>query len=214
MPETGSQTAPAGASLRAFIALPLPDAVRDDLGGLQRALARRIPQGAARWTKPQGIHLTLKFLGETPVSRLAEAESALAVVARNVPAFSFALGTVGCFPHFRRPRVVYVGILEPSGRLSRLHGAIEEALGRICFSPEARRFTPHLTLGRVNRRASRDAAARVGQVVESTAFVSRVEISANRFELIRSVLRPTGAEYTVLSAFPLRNVEPTTSAVG
>jgi 2'-5' RNA ligase len=214
MPDTGSRTAPAEASLRAFVAVPLPDAIRDALGDLQGDLDRRLPQGAVRWTKPQGIHLTLKFLGETPVSRLAAAETALAVIARNAPAFSCAIGPVGCFPNFSRPRVVYVGVVEPSGRLSRLHGAIEEALGRISFPPEARRFTPHLTLGRVNRRASRDAAARVGQVVESTAFDSRVEVSADRFELIRSVLRPTGAEYTVLSAYPLRQVAPPTSAVG
>ncbi len=190
--------------VRAFIAVPLPDTLLDSLGALQRTLERRVPAGSVRWVRPQGIHLTLKFLGDTPTHRLPDIEAALRAIARHAPAFDLSVAGTGCFPNSRRPRVIWVGLEEPSGRLERLQLAIEEAMEVVGFPPEGRGFRPHLTLGRTNRRATRAQTAGIGEAVTSTALTDLGDVLAGRIALIRSVLKPTGAEYTTLSEFPLQ----------
>ena len=189
--------------VRAFIAAPLPDTLLDSLGALQRTLERRVPAGRVRWVRPEGIHLTLKFLGDTPTHRLPDIEAALRAVARHAPAFDLGVAGTGCFPNPSRPRVIWVGLGEPSGRLERLQLAIEEAMDVAGFPQEGRRFRPHLTLGRVNRRATPAEAAAIGEAVTSTAPTNLGNMFGDRIALIRSVLKPTGAEYTTLSQFPL-----------
>jgi 2'-5' RNA ligase len=190
--------------IRAFIAVPLPPSLLEELARLQRELERQIPPRSVRWVQPGSIHLTFKFLGDTSVERLPELEQALKAVARNAPICAFTVGGLGCFPNPHRPRVVWVGVEEPTGRLAAVQDAVEEAMAPFGYEPEGRGFEPHLTLGRVGRKASRGDAARVGQVVASTEVGQLAEVAADRFELIHSVLRPTGAEYTVLAEFPLR----------
>jgi 2'-5' RNA ligase len=190
-------------TIRAFIAIPLPDSLLRQLTSLQRRLGEQMPQRSVRWVRTEGIHLTLKFLGDTPTDELPGIRQALTAVARNAPASTFTVGGIGCFPNTRRPRVVWVGVQEPTGRLAVLQDAIEEVMAPFGFKPEGRGFTPHLTLGRVGRKARRDEAARVGEVVAGTEVGRLAEVAADRFELIRSVLKPTGAEYTTLEVFVL-----------
>jgi 2'-5' RNA ligase len=190
--------------IRAFIAVPLPGSLLDELTSLQRRLKRCVPERSVRWVRPEGIHLTLKFLGDTPVDKLEQIEQALAAVARNAPSCVFTVGELGCFPNPRRPRVVWVGVQEPTGRLAAVQDAVEEVMAPLGYKPEGRGFNPHLTLGRIGRRASRDDATRVGEVVTSTDVGQLAEVAADSFDLIRSVLKPTGAEYSTLAEFPLR----------
>jgi 2'-5' RNA ligase len=156
-----------------------------------------------RWGRPEGIHLTLKFLGDTPADRLPEIRHALTAVARHAPPCTFTVGELGCFPNPRRPRVVWVGVQEPTGRLAVLQDAIEEVMAPLGYPPEGRGFTPHLTLGRTRRGTSSSDVAQVGEVVTKTEVGSLGEVSAAHFALIRSVLKPTGAEYTPLEEFLL-----------
>jgi 2'-5' RNA ligase len=190
-------------TIRAFIAVPLPDSLLEQLTALQRQLKKRVPERSVRWVRPEGIHLTLKFLGDTPTEKLPKIERALAEVARHAPACTFTVGELGCFPNPRRPRIVWIGVQEPTGRLAALQDAIEEVMAPFGYEPEGRGFTPHLTLGRVQRKVSRSDAARVGEVVTSTEVGQLAEVPADRFALIRSLLKPTGAEYTALAEFPL-----------
>jgi 2'-5' RNA ligase len=94
-------------------------------------------------------------------------------------------------------------VQEPTGRLAVLQDAIEEVMVPFGYEPEGRGFTPHLTLGRVGRKTSRSDVVQVGEVVSATEVGKLAEVAADRFELIRSVLRPTGAEYTTLETFVL-----------
>ena len=155
-------------TIRAFIAVPLPHPLLRKLGALQRKLERQMPPRSVRWVRPEGIHLTLQFLGDTNVDRIPDIERALAVVARHAPACTFAVGRLGCFPNPCRPRVIWVGVEEPTGRLARLRDAIEEVMAAFGYEPEGRRFAPHLTLGRVHRRASRGDAAEIGELIVRT----------------------------------------------
>ena len=200
-------------TVRAFIAIPLPAPLLEKISAVQRQLEKRVSPHSVRWVHVEGIHLTLKFLGDTPTDKLPAIRQALAAVARLAPACTFAVGGLGCFPNPRRPHVVWVGVHEPSGRLVALQDSIEEVMAPLGYAPEERGFTPHLTLGRVQQRASSGDAARIGEVVASTQVERLAEVSADHFALIRSVLKPTGAEYIVLEEFLLgkgRNTEHAT----
>ncbi|MCX7682779.1 MAG: RNA 2',3'-cyclic phosphodiesterase [Anaerolineae bacterium] len=190
--------------IRAFIAIPLPALLLGELASLQRRLEDQMPPRCVRWVRPEGIHLTLKFLGDTPVDRLPDIGRALKSIAQDFPRHTFAVAGMGCFPDLRRPRVVWVGVRDVDGHLGSLQKAVEEAMIPFGFAREGRAFTPHLTLGRVGERVSSRDVARVGEVVAATEAGLLGEVTADRFALFRSELKPTGAEYTVLEEFPLR----------
>jgi 2'-5' RNA ligase len=190
--------------IRAFIAIPLPHPLLDQLTALQRQLEAQVPSRSVRWTQPEGIHLTLKFLGDTSTDKLPDIKQALTAVARHAPSCAFTVEGLGCFPNPRRPRVVWAGVEEPTGWLEVLQDAVEEAMTHFGYERERRSFSPHLTLGRVNRRVSRGDAAQVGEAVARATVGVLGEVLVDRFDLIRSVLKPTGAEYTTLEEFALR----------
>jgi 2'-5' RNA ligase len=193
-------------TVRAFVAIPLPAPLLERLDDLQRRLEKLVPRRSVRWVRAAGIHLTLKFLGDTPTARLPAIEQALAAVARNAPACAFTVAGLGCFPNSRRPRVVWVGVEEPTGRLAGLRDAVEEVVTPLGYEREGRAFRPHLTLGRVQRNASRRDIAEVGEVVARTSVETLGRASSARFALVRSILKPTGAEYTILKEYQLREI--------
>jgi len=188
---------------RLFVAVPLPGLVVKRLGGVQQRLRGKLPERSVRWVQAEGIHLTLKFLGDTPRDKIPTIEGALKVVARNAPACQLSVGGLGCYPSPRRPRVVWVGVEEPTGRLKALWRAVEEAMTSIGYQPERHGFSPHLTLGRVRRGASRGDLQQIGDAIAGARVEGLATVDADTFELIRSVLKPSGAEYTTLASFPL-----------
>lgn len=189
--------------IRAFIAIPLPEDVLDQLGRLQRKLEVDLPPGSIRWVDREGIHLTLKFLGDTERKKLPEITAALSAVAHHAPPCTLTVTGLGCFPNPRRPRVLWVGMEEPTGRLAALQDAIEEVMIPFGYERERRGFHPHLTLGRVRRRVSHEDKEAIGQLIQVTKLDTLAEFEAEHFALIRSVLRRTGAEYTDLETFQL-----------
>jgi 2'-5' RNA ligase len=190
-------------SVRLFIAIELPEELKGVLTEIGRELEARIPSRTVRWVKPSAMHLTLVFLGETPVTRLEDIKEAMASAAAKVPETSFRAIGLGCFPNSRRPRVVWVGVEEPARNLERIKRALDEELEPLGFKPEKKSFAPHLTLGRVNRRASHQDTTKLGQVIESATLQDVGGVDVTHIHLIRSDLRPTGAVYTVLASFPL-----------
>jgi 2'-5' RNA ligase len=185
--------------VRTFIAIELDETINAALTDLQEQLKAKAPRGSVRWVRPEGIHLTLKFLGDVPVSRIEVVEQTLAQACAGFPAFSFSVGELGCFPNPRRPRVVWVGVQEESGTLKRLQKAVEDGMAKLGFAPEGRRFHAHLTLGRTQRRASSGDVRRLGQLVSETDIGELGQMEARAVSLIKSDLRPTGAVYTRLA---------------
>jgi len=114
----------------------------------KRACRRACPQ-AIRWTQPDNIHLTLKFLGDTPPQQVEPVKAALYAAAAGFAPFELAIGGLGCFPHIRSPRVVWVGIQPLPRPLAGLQHALDLQLSRLGFTRETRAFAPHLTIGRV-----------------------------------------------------------------
>jgi 2'-5' RNA ligase len=189
--------------IRTFIAIELDETINAALTDLQEQLKAKVPRNSVRWVRPEGIHLTLKFLGDVPVNRIEEVERALTQACAGFPAFSFSVRGLGCFPNPRRPRVVWVGVQEESRTLKRLQKAIEDGMEKLGFAPERRKFHAHLTLGRVRRRTSSGDVRRLGQLVEETDIGLLGQMEARAVSLIKSDLRPTGAVYTQLAAVKL-----------
>ena len=189
--------------IRTFIAIKLDETINAALADLQGQLKAKVPQGSVRWVKPEGIHLTLKFLGDVPANRIEDVKRALIQACAGFPAFSFSVGGLGCFPNPRRPRVVWVGVQEESGTLKRLQKAIEDGMEKLGFAPEGRRFHAHLTLGRTQRRASSGDVRRLGQLVSEAEIGPLGQMEARAVSLMKSDLKPTGAVYTQLAAAKL-----------
>ena len=134
--------------IRAFIAVELPPAVREAVEGVVRELRSGIGDGV-RWVRPEGVHLTLKFLGDIDAGSVPAVSRAMAQCAASAAPFDLFLEGVGVFPNARRPRVIWIGLggaLEP---LLALQHSIDRELEGLGFARERRPFTPHLTLGRV-----------------------------------------------------------------
>jgi 2'-5' RNA ligase len=130
-----------------FIAAELDAALRRRLGEVQQAL-RDIPL-PVRWVRPEGIHVTFKFLGEADAGRLPAIEAALERGAARSAPFRLQTGGLGTFPDRGQPRVLWVGLGGDLAAAAVLHGALESEFGPLGFAKEGREFRPHLTLGRV-----------------------------------------------------------------
>jgi 2'-5' RNA ligase len=187
------------ATLRTFIAIDLDRELRETLARLQSRLRQEVAPRSVRWVRPEGIHLTLKFLGDTSEEQAEQVKEAVACATREVSAFAFTVGGLGCFPNTRRPRVVWVGLHEPTGTLRLLRNAIEREVAPLGFPTEKRPFSPHLTLGRVHRRASKSEVRELGEIIAASAIGDIDEMDVTEVCYIKSDLRPSGAVYTTLS---------------
>jgi 2'-5' RNA ligase len=187
-----------GEILRTFIAIELDEPLRLALRSVQDQLKRGAPPGSVKWVGPDGIHLTLKFLGDTPGSRVTEIETALQAACVGLGPFEFTVEGRGCFPNFRRPRVVWVAVREKSGTLARLQAAVERCIAPLGWPAEERSFSPHLTLGRVSKGADDRTVAAVGQAVEKSVVEQIGLQPVTAVSLMQSDLRPTGAVYSRL----------------
>ena len=189
--------------VRSFVAIDLPETMRGTLETISEELRRQVPHGSVRWTRISGIHLTLKFLGDVAEGDLSELEVALAQAGQWHVPFTCTVGGLGCFPGVRKPRVVWIGVREPTGSLAALQRDIDESLAPFGFQPEKRGFHPHLTLGRIKRHVRANDQRRVGEVIAATGVGDLGQIRIKSFRLMRSDLRRDGAVYTSLSIVSL-----------
>jgi RNA 2',3'-cyclic 3'-phosphodiesterase len=182
---------------RLFIAIDLSPDVRRWLEKARSVLEPGMPAGAVRWVDPQGIHITLKFLGEVAVKRIDGVRAAMDQAVAGLSPFSLTVEGLGCFPNTARPRVVWAGVrVEP--KLIGIQKRLEDILSATGFPREHRAFSPHLTLGRVKDGANENQLQRIGTAVESARMETPAGMEAGGLCLFRSILRPSGAEYSVL----------------
>ena len=184
--------------IRSFVAIELPREATDYLAATQVRLQDMDRGRAARWVHPESIHLTLKFLGEVPETRMASIYDAVHRGCLEHTPFSVTLVGLGCFPNTRRPRVVWAGVREASGALERLQEDLDRHLVSLGFPPETRAFRPHLTLARVRQNATFAEAEALGQAVVALHSEQTVDIWVQSVHVMHSELDPTGAVYTSL----------------
>jgi 2'-5' RNA ligase len=195
--------------MRLFIALDLPPEARQAAAEVTRELKS---SGAdVKWVKLDLMHLTLKFLGETPKDQVPEIKAALERACQGKPGFDLAIKGCGAFPANKKPQVVWLGLEGQVERLKDLAAAIEGDMELLGFPPERRAFKAHLTLGRLRKGPKR--GGRGGKAGGSTVPLSRAiaaltdfqgpAFKADKVVLMKSTLTPAGPIYEPLAEFEL-----------
>jgi len=188
--------------MRSFVAIDLPEPIKAAISDEQHAqrAAAALSSGCnkdIKWTRAEGIHLTLKFLGEISAQQVAQVTQALAGLGSLEP-FVLQVKGFGFFPDARRPRVLWVGVEAPPA-LGQLADRVETAMNRLGFAAEGRTFSPHLTLARFN--ASRPRPELVALLEPKSGLIlGGFEVS--EFFLFESRLSSSGAHYQKLARFP------------
>lgn len=193
--------------MRAFLAIDLPENIRAALGRKQAELRHSLvkmnpsqikPDTEIRWTKPEAIHLTLKFLGEIPEARVGQVVEFLSAF-KAFESFPVEVKGFGFFPSPSRPQVFWAGVEAPPA-LAQLARELEEGLEKIGFAPEKRNYNAHLTLARFKIPRPRPEFQ---SLVETQGQFSMGRFEAGEFFLFESKLSPRGAEYRKVARFPL-----------
>jgi 2'-5' RNA ligase len=200
--------------LRLFIALPLAEAVRQNLGRLIQRVATT--GDGVKWVEPHNLHITLKFLGDQLPEKVPEISAALVAAAAAVPAFELSVGGLGGFPDLHRPRVLWAGVGLGTPQLKALARRVEEAMQAIGMPWEKFEFSAHVTIGRpksfergrnarrgghgpgpapVAERIRKAFAAREGEAFGSAR--------AGEIHLLQSELTPSGPIYQIVATAPL-----------
>lgn len=188
--------------MRAFVAINLPERIKQELVRVQDLF--RGSDVPVRWVRPEGLHITLKFLGEVGEERVAELVRVVKEAGSGVGPFTLELTEVGAFPNARYPRVIWLGIADAGGELRRLQSRIEKGFEALGFEPEGREYAPHLTLGRVVTSRARGQLIRILHA-EKKQHGGVFEVTA--VDLMHSTLLPTGAEYALLESVPLQGLQ-------
>lgn len=187
--------------LRLFVAIELPREVRAALKDLEQELQQRPGLSALRWVRLEGIHITLKFLGERPADHRPPIDTAVQRAVEGIPPFDLRLGRLGTFGG-SAPRVLWVDVEGDIETLKRLQSQVERELRPLGFPTEKRDYSPHLTLARIQPERSRSVAQPLQAAIAQTAAPAAV-IPVREIVLMKSDLRPTGAVYTRLLAASL-----------
>ncbi|MGE0824109.1 MAG: RNA 2',3'-cyclic phosphodiesterase [Candidatus Binatia bacterium] len=182
--------------IRAFVAVNLAPVISEEIAKIQFAL--KAAQGDIRWVRIEGLHLTLKFLGDITREQVAPILTALREALHDRSPFPVWAQGLGAFPNVQRPKVLWAGLLGDD--LKEVQAAVETALVPLDFPRDERAFTPHLTLGRVRSLRGWPRVLAEFKRYEQVRFG---ESEIDRVTLYQSDLRPEGAVYTVLGTVPL-----------
>ncbi len=189
--------------LRAFIAIDIPPEIKQAISN-QTASLRKESGHAVRWVAVESIHLTLKFLGEVSSVNLQLLTQAIQAECAQIAPFTVSVENLGCFPNPRRPRIIWIGLVVPSG-LNRLQRQVETSAARLGYAPDDKPFSPHLTIGRVREQASPAELQALRSLLEQTTAASLGTFTVKEVHLYKSDLKPEGPVYTRLATAPLKN---------
>jgi 2'-5' RNA ligase len=184
--------------VRLFIAVETPPDIRSAIADLCSTLKR---SGAdVRWESSDKFHITLRFLGDTDPGLLPDFVTMIEGVAARRARFRIRYGGVGCFPHQRDPRIIWVGVDDPDGELTTVQREIESGCRALGVLPEPKAFHAHVTIGRVKLRRH---PASLLAMMESATF-DGLSATIGSICLMKSTLQPGGSAYSTLNQFSLR----------
>lgn len=185
--------------MRSFIAINLPESVKSEIDAI---IERLRPAGPpAKWVPGENLHLTLKFLDEITVEQVAAIRGAITLAADGLAPFEIRLRGFGVFPNETKARVFWIGIESGYEIMKTLAAKIDEQITPLGFEREKRPFSAHVTLARLREPAP---AGRLVRAAEHMPYQSE-PISVRSIELMKSVLSPKGASYSVLESVTLRS---------
>jgi RNA 2',3'-cyclic 3'-phosphodiesterase len=186
---------------RLFCAFELPEALQTRIQQHATTVREAVPEAAASWSRPENIHLTLKFFGDVDQAKAPLISDALARVVKEFSPIEIVVGSTGVFPRPSRPQVLWIGIDDRSGALAKLQQRLEDECAREGFPKEDRAFQPHLTIARIRKPHD---ANRLAEAHLRREFAA-VELVLNELVLFRSELSPKGSKYTPLSRHRLEH---------
>jgi len=186
------------AGWRSFIAVELSKEIAAGVRKIQGRLRDRA--AGVSWVRPEGIHLTLRFLGDVDPGRVEGIASRAEECVKAIAPFFIGIRGCGGFPNPRNPRVIWIGVEDPAGLLKEIQAKVEQGMEEMGFTREARAYTPHLTIGRLR---SGKGKGEVAQALEAMKGCDLGTMEVREICLFRSQLKPTGAEYTKLKVIPL-----------
>jgi len=185
--------------MRTFVAIDLDNKIKTRIDQIIDSLDTT--DDRMKWITRQGMHITLKFLGEISESKQSDVENVLDKITNKHSSFILHCRGTGTFPHkSKNPRVLWIG-LDKSEQLKTLHCDIEDEMAGLGFPKDSRLFFPHLTLGRVKKKGQLHSVLSGLQQYHHEHFG---DIIVKKVIYYKSTLKPTGAEYTVLSEFELK----------
>ncbi|KPK96671.1 MAG: hypothetical protein AMJ95_12915 [Omnitrophica WOR_2 bacterium SM23_72] len=185
--------------MRTFIAIELPEEVRESLARLQDRLKQS--QADVKWVQPHNIHLTLKFLGEINEEQLAKITRVLDEVGLSKKSFQMSLSTVGAFPKMNFPRVIWVGVEKGESETKEIARALEEGVSIFGIPKEKRPFSSHITIGRVRSNLCKDKL--INDLTKIGSLEGK-EFAVTKLTLFKSTLTPKGPAYEVLKTVSLK----------
>jgi len=180
--------------LRAFIAVEIDEQSKQKVLELVSCLKKSCAD--VKWLDETQMHLTLKFLGGVPADKINGISEALSGISGAFESFPITLSGIGVFPDLKHPAVLWLGVDKGAESLETLNDKIENALEKIGFQKEKRKFKPHLTLGRV--KSSKNMPGLL-KLIGNTSFEHKEDIKINELSLFQSALNPKGAIYNKLS---------------
>ena len=184
---------------RIFCAVELSDEVRARMQDHIRQLRETVPEVAASWTRVENVHLTLKFFGNVAVEKVSTISAAAARAVKEFSEFQIGVGNTGVFPRPSRPQVLWIGVSDPSEKLSALQQALEKECAIEGFEKEKRAFRPHLTIARLRKP---EGAKRLADTHLAMNF-KPTEITLKELIVFRSELSSKGSKYTAISRHKL-----------
>lgn len=193
-------------NFRLFISINLTPGLLARLTDLQNQLKRQLASQPLRWARPEGIHLTLKFLGDTETGQIEEIVRALTQTVEPHQSFDLSIGGLGCFPNQRKPSVLWVGVQDPDDHLRRLAASVDDAMAELGWKRENRPYTGHLTLARVKKYANNQDKQALSELLSAVEVADTLGVlPVQTIHLMRSQLQPDGAVYTSLITLPLNS---------
>ena len=187
--------------IRAFIAVDLSAEIKDQLNQITQQLKAEMGTVPIRWVAAENIHLTVKFLGDVSLNNVQVFTEMLQAETAALKPMVISVGQLGAFPKLRSPRVIWVGVEAPP-ELNALQRGIAAQTARIGYAADKRKFSPHLTLGRVSRNATPQEVRKIGDVLASKKIGFLGVARIRDIHLYRSDLRANGAIYTKLFTAP------------
>lgn len=184
--------------MRCFIAIDLDDSLKNEIDNATIGL--RTGDWDVKWVPAENLHLTLKFLGETPEDSIYGLKEKLSMITAHNDPLEVHLHGIGIFPDKKRPRVVWIDLIDSEG-LKTLQEKVEESALSLGFIGELRSFSPHLTIGRIRSSKGKEQLLRTIDTLKDKDFGN---ISVNKISLMKSELKPAGAQYTTLAEFYLK----------
>ncbi len=191
--------------MRIFIAVELPDKIKEKIDTLITYFKTQLPKQALKWVRKENLHLTIKFIGEFPEDEIPKIKTIIDEVLTNQSEFSFSIEGLGMFPNSDNPRVIWLGITGGDPLIS-IHQQLNLSLAQIGVKTDHRPLSPHLTIARVRQGIDRATLSQIGNSLSEFRVDTLGSIIVDHITLFQSNLKPAGPHYKVLYSRHLNQV--------